>query len=224
MGKIVKQWQDETAGKSNIGDQLVFLPDRRWTTCTVTMDGIHKLQTLHSEVWTDKKLGEKTVNDEERGTKYSCPINARTSVRVEGYLQNKINPTGASGKVEVACEYDDASVMPYETATWGDETAGNSLIKNLFLPATHKWEQCAIVVKFKENHFTGCMVTLLKKGELAYLPDGTLPAWKEHTGNGCVTYTFDINAKVPLVVAGYISNKSFGGGASITLYGFYKGE
>jgi hypothetical protein len=220
MRTMQKEWSDQTAGQSNI-EGLDFPADRYWHDCTVEMRGIHKLQMLETEVWTDKKV--KSGSQDGEGTKtYQCEINGTTSVGVRGSLRNKANITGARGKVVVTCSYDENSVTKSESVKWGDRTGGNSLIYDLFLPDNHIWEKCSITIDFDKNSNTGCMVSLLKNGEMAYLPDGKLPAWVEKFGSGSVVYTFDINDCVPLVVSGYISNKNIGGGADIILTGFYK--
>jgi len=225
MGEMKKSWHDDTRGGSNI-EGINFPADRYWKTCSVTMNGIHRLQLLSTEVWTDKKIAGGS-QDGEGQKKYQCGINGMCVVTVNGYLKNKLNPSGAVGEVIVTCTYDDDSVVKSESKTWEDRTAANSLIQDLFLPADHTWLKCEIRVDFHSSttdnpSTTGCMVTLIKNGELAFLPDGTLPLWAEKVGAGSVSYLFDINAKVSLVAAGYISNKIAGGGAKVTLTGYYK--
>lgn len=107
-----------------------------------------------------------------------------------------------------------------ESISWSACTEGISSIDNLCLYGTHLWEKCEIYLQGYENKNTGCMITLISNGEIH--KEGRVD-WMELVGTQSRTYSFEIHKKVSLVVAGYISNPAIiGGGASITLTGFYK--
>lgn len=177
-----------------------------------------------TEVYTNRQKGCGEVNGKDIA-EYTCDINEMTSVTIRGEMVSYAIAMAGKGKVIASCTYDDnGEILKSEGDEWGDRAGFNSFIYDLYLPASHIWEKCSITIAFDANSTSGCMVTLLKNGELAYLPDGTLPGWVESTGSDTMTYTFDIGAQVPLVVVGYVSNKLIGGGANITLLGYYRGR
>jgi len=211
----IKRWSDRTAWKSNING-LVFPPDRKWTTVTVNM--VAKSATLSSAtvkatLYTDKeeKSGDVTASwGKTESKQYDIVLNRVCSFYIDGYLQG----VSSGGEVIITAKYEEGSVLKSESKTWGDATAGISIINGLYLDATQKWERASITISFKPNTQTGCMVTLLNNGELAYMDNKELPPWADSQGSGDVIYPFNLQCKnkVPLVVDGYITFHPFNSG------------
>lgn len=220
MGLVIKKWSDETKGASYI-EHLTFPSDRKWTTCKVTVTGKQSSQSVD-------------VNVDIGGTKYSfsCTLKKNESKTMEYTVGGKfcaINITGklstkdffylSGAEVLVECVYEESEILKSKSVSWGDSTLGVSCIEKLYLDATEKWEHCEIKVQGLKNKITGAKTTVIVDGELK----GN-PSWKVLTGTESIVYTYDnINAKVTLLVAGYITNNMGpGGGANIILTGFYK--
>lgn len=221
MDKEIKKWHDRTAGKSKI-ENLNFTADRFWEECEITIKGEEKnVFGTPNQEFTIYLNGEKIFDDALFGTKTikkSIKKNCTISVTgVMGVNLGTIPP--AVGGVEVCCTYT-GPVLHGKSVTWSDATAGISCIDRLFLDDEHIWEKCEIKVEGNKDKSTGCMVTLIADGDFA---PGNLPGWTVLNGTESKIYTFEIGKKVPLVVAGYITNHAIvGGGAKITLTGFYK--
>jgi hypothetical protein len=226
MGTEEKQWSDQTAGKSYI-EHLTFPADRKWTKVKVEMyvKAGFGSANVKTELHTDKIEGSGSVQEKwgsEETKSYEVNLNRVCAFYIDGYLSG----VASKGRVTVTASYEDGSILKSESKTWGDETAGISMIDRLYLDATQKWEKVTIAVSFDKNKSTGCMVTLLNNGELAYMNDGNIPPWADHFGSGNKIYEFTLNGrdKVPLVVDGYITSHAvIGGGATITLTGYYRG-
>jgi len=226
MGKIEKEWHEESALKSHI-ENLVFLADRRWKNVKVNMriaGGRLKATLMTAD--SEKCRGEKEIS-ETFGNEYgdfSYTVNKECSFYVDGFAEGVIFPT-ANATVRVEAEFDDASVLKSESSSWSDSPPGVSYIDNLYLPDTQYWVRASVQIDMGSNKDTGCLITFFKNGEFAYTmidSKNVLPKKVASGGSGNFAFDFNINAKTSLVVGGFINNESVGGNAKITLTGFYK--
>ncbi|MDL2269649.1 hypothetical protein LJC41_06775 [Desulfosarcina sp. OttesenSCG-928-G17] len=216
--KETKSWSDRTAGTSNI-ENLNFPADRIWKTCTVTVEGRESHQNFDIQVKADGKvIDTKLYKNVKKGEKYSFPvdINKQCAVDIGGKLSIDAFPP-ASGTVTAECSYDEV-IFEQERKTWSDETIGISCIENLFLPDNHAWDHAEVFVENHPNRTTGCQVTLIANGEIIK----PMPGWIQLNGSEQQRFSYPVNARVSLIVAGYITNKGTGSGADITLIGYYK--
>ncbi len=213
-------WEAETGSVSNINN-LYFPGDKKWMTCLVEVRGTKRNQNFFIQVKADGKivaseefsLKENEIRVIERSIHKAC------SIDVTGRLKSDGSGT-AGGSIYITCVFDPEEQYKSESIIWSAMTEGISSIDNLCLYAAQVWEKCEIHIDSFENKNTGCMITLITNGEI--LKGGRID-WMELNSAQSRTYSFEIHKKVPLLAAGYISNPAIiGGGASITLTGFYK--
>ncbi|MGB8451772.1 MAG: hypothetical protein WCD89_05505 [Anaerocolumna sp.] len=214
-------WEAETKNVINI-NKLHFPGDKKWEACLVEVRGTKRIQSFSIIIKTDDVIIAKEEfslrKDEIRVMERR--IDKVCSIEVEGQLRNN-SSLKAGGSIQVTCIYNPSEQFDSETIRWGGITDETSCIDNLCLYGTQAWEKCEIYIEGYENKNTGCMLTLISNGEIH--KDGRI-GWIELKDTQSRTFSFEIKKKVPLVVAGYISNTAItGAGANITLTGFYKG-
>ncbi len=216
----IRSWQDETAGTSKI-QGLNFEGDREWLNCEVSATGLKSSQSvdLTVNVGGETKATETFTLRRNETKTISTAVKARTSISVGGALRNS-GVLGAGARVTATCTYEPGAVLRKKSSHWQDETGGTSCIEGLWLDGDHKWTGCEIIAEGLQARGTGCMLTLIVNGELRH---GAVPNWMELNGTESKVFNYPVGEKVPLLVAGYITNhKLTGGGAKITLTGFYE--
>ncbi len=213
-------WEAETKNVINIS-KLHFPGDKKWETCLVEVRGTKAYQSFSILI----KTGDVVIAKEEFSLRkdeirvMERSINKVCSIDVTGQLRNN-GSLEAGGSIYVTCIYNPVEQYKSESINWGAMTDEMSCIDNLCLYGTQLWEKCEIYIEGYDNKNTGCMLTLITNGEIH--KDGRID-WVELMGAQSRTFSFEIKKKVPLVVAGYISNTAIiGAGAGITLTGFYK--
>lgn len=213
-------WEKETRNVSNIS-QLHFPGDKKWETCLVEVRGTRRNQRFSIVIKVDGRVLTKQEfsleKDEiriiERNIHRNCSIDVTGQLMVNGSLT-------AGGYVYVTCTYNPMEQFKSKSVTWNAFTEEMSSIDNLCLYDSQLWEKCEIFIQGYENRNTGCMITLISNGEIN---NNGIIDWMELMDTQSETFSFQINQKVSLVVAGYISNSSLiGAGAKLTLMGFYK--
>lgn len=215
-----KSWHDATGVKSNF-EKLYFPGDREWVDCEVELKGRNGHQKFVVDIMGGgKHLQSKTVYVEKgKSVTLKQLIGKQCAVSVGGSLERDGVFSSPDGDVIVRCTYDDSkTILKSEKISWGDKTGGASCIENLFLEAKHYWQHAEILIENHPNQHSGAQVTLLANGEIVHEAP-----WTKIDGSRQVEFSVPVNQQAPLVVVGYITNhdKVFGGGAKITLTGFY---
>lgn len=218
MKSEVHYWKDETGGKSRI-EGLVFAADKNWKNGKITVTGKLNYQKVDLEIYIENELVlEKTCKLDKNETEIiEFQVNGRKSVNITGTLKNS-GVLGAGANIIAEIWYEGEAYQS-KSVRWSDETAGLSVIENLCLEGTKEWTKCDIRLQGKKDRATQCYVTLIAGGALKE------PLYERKILNGTeeIVLTYEINNKVPLVVAGYISNMDIiGAGAEIILTGYYE--
>lgn len=231
MKEEKKHWEDATALKSTFQD-LNFSGDKYWKKCTVIVKGRDKSQNFDVHINVDERCVNSTNFTLGNGEQKTITVSVEKTcvISVTGSLNKAGLFNGASGTVDVICEYDDTEVEKSESVRWEDETGALSCIDNFFLSTPRKWTKCTVLIEGKPNKGTGCMVSFIAGSNLV-CKDKNLedPAggWTVLNGSEQKLYTFDLDGeKRTLTVGGYItfhpSAGLSGGGARVTLTGIYK--
>lgn len=207
--------------KKSYFENLNFPSDRYWYTGRITIVGKNSCQDIVIAVYVDNnKVIDQSYRLDKNETKtLSFNVDGYKSISVSGNVNKAKFRCGASADVKVEVDYDDSVKLESKCDSWGDETFGTSVIENLCLEGIYTWKKCEIRLHGRKNRTSNCKVTLIAGGALKE------PFYEDLILNGTedIVLNYDIGEKVPLVVAGYLSNAGVsGGGVDITLTGYYE--
>ncbi len=218
--KVNAYWEAETRSISYLNG-LHFPGDRKWESCLVEVRGTKKSQSFIIEIRTDGRLAareEFTLKQDEIRV-IERRIESSSSIDITGQLKST-NAVKAGGNIYVSCSFSSGIIFKTQSVLFKTAEDGISNIGNLYLYAAQLWEKCEIYIEGYEKSSTGCMLTLISNGEID--KNGRLD-WLELRDKQSKTFSIELHKKIPIVVAGYVASQSeTGGGAVITLTGFYK--
>lgn len=217
--KVNAYWEAETRSISYLNG-LHFPGDRKWESCLVEVRGTKKSQSFIIEIRTDGRLAareEFTLKQDEIRV-IERRIESSSSIDITGQLKST-NAVKAGGNIYVSCSFSSGIIFKTQSVLFKTAADGISNIGNLYLYAAQLWEKCEIYIEGYEKSSTGCMLTLISNGEID--KNGKLD-WLELRDKQSKTFSIELHKKIPIVVAGYVASQSeTGGGAVITLTGFY---
>ncbi len=217
--KVNAYWEAETRSISYLNG-LHFPGDRKWESCLVEVRGTKKSQSFIIEIRTDGRLAareEFTLKQDEIRV-IERRIESSSSIDITGQLKST-NAVKAGGNIYVSCSFSSGIILKTQSVLFKTAADGISNIGNLYLYAAQLWEKCEIYIEGYEKSSTGCMLTLISNGEID--KNGKLD-WLELRDKQSKTFSIELHKKIPIVVAGYVASQSeTGGGAVITLTGFY---
>ncbi len=218
--KVNAYWEAETRSISYLNG-FHFPGDRKWESCLVEVVGTKKSQSFIIEIRTDGRLAareEFTLKQDEIRV-IERRIESSSSIDITGQLKST-NAVKAGGNIYASCSSSSGIIFKTQSVVFKTAADGISNIENLYLYAAQLWEKCEIYIEGYEKSSTGCMLTLISNGEID--KNGKLD-WFELRDKQSKTFSIELHKKIPIVVAGYVASQSeTGGGAVITLTGFYK--
>ena len=212
-------WEGVTPGVTHFGP-FHFSGLIKWETCTVTVKGTKRKQSL---IITIKADGEEIHHEEYfllEGEERVIEINVSSSsdIDVSGELSTNYFPK-AGCQVTVSCSYYRDGQLKEISTSFSTTTKEISCIDNLCLYDDRFWEYCELFIRGFDGMVTGCKLTLIVDGEI--YKDGLIE-WMELVGNSSYYLRFHIKKRVSIIVSGYVTGGLYiDGGAEITLSGFY---
>jgi hypothetical protein len=215
-----REWEDATGTASKFAG-LLLDKSFYWTGCSVVVAGARNQSDFNVNIHFDGKSVHSesfTLHEDEEKT-IELSVSGHVTINITGDVNKSSFFSGAGGKVTLTGTHDTNKKWKKQSNTWADETGGVSCVDGLFLDDGHDWKSCDILAEGKKDKNTGCMVTLVAGGAI---PNGGAFGWEVIEGTDSRLWSMTIGKNTSLVVTGYITNHQLiGGGATITLTGYY---